>query len=460
MDAQSVSTDGPVEMSSAYSSYQAALDAAAGGILYINDTKREEAITYDQTHDGTTIIGVGDNWVQKPSNPTDGEATFRVADGTSGTVRNMTWIGVQVENPDLVDGDILTNDAQPGSDWRRPAWERGPPNSTNVTCALEDCVWINCKVNRVQGHGFALDQAERARVVNCTARRTAFDGFYQKRSGGDIKFIGCDSIWAGRHNFTSATQPAEEDSVHMIGCYGEDAYLAGVDMEDGRHLHLDVTVKNTSRKQNTGFGTNSGLNVNANSEKVTGTIRVINPNVRVATILGRCEDLTIISHRDDDGTQIPTDVPGVDIQGASGSLNVDLEHACGATEASVNFGGVSDWRVEGVIRESQGQSVSAYESQNCRIDVTSINPCLNASNLDGAGTSHVELDDGGANACEDWHISILASDANGNAENGVAGSGGDTSYIVVEGSLRNAYTNNATVGLSTNSSTYEANLIT
>lgn len=435
----------PIVFSSKFNTFQGAVDAAGGGVVVIDDTKREEGIGLAAANSGLTVVGKGGT-VQKPSVPTNGEATWRVKDGESTEIADITFRDVVVENPDLGDVDIDNEDTRAGPD-RRSAWEPVPPASSNVTASLTNWTWENCRASHVQGYGFGFHTVDQANLSGCVAEYTCYDGYYQATSGMVGSVIGCKSLWSGRHNFTAAGA-ADEDDFQILGCYGEDAYTAGIDIEDGQNISLNARIRNPSRSGGTG-NIDSGIQVSSPSISVGGRVVVHDPNNRGATLSGpSLDDFSVTVYQS--AVQNPNDTREIRVNDASGTGTFSV-FGGGGTTGAIFLLNNNDNRILNAdihVEDAYAHSLEIYRSDKNNIRVTSVDPNQSAA-LD---VPHVKIHGISSENALDNVINLTAVDNGGNAAYGVLG-GGNSDYSRISGNVRGAYSSAATSGLGVNSDT-------
>lgn len=430
--------DGPITFSSQYSTYQQAIDAAGQGLLFIDDTKREENITLslNTPNDGIDIIGLGDNWVEKPTNPTNGVPTFN----TNGSVSNVRFVNIKIRNPDLGDGDIGNQSTIAGGDQRD-----GISHSGGAAVNWEI---ISPTIHHIQGYGIRITLAEDTLTVrDGNIWRVAFDSYYARDDNGEsARFIDCYSGWSGRHNYAIANNSSSSNEENVItGCYGEDAFTAGIDLEDAGRTHLEATIQNASRSNNSG-SVNSGLNVSADSGPVSGTFKSVDHNVQAADITGETEGLTIISERSANEAN-PNGVTPVVINGVGSERQHDITVKVirgGNTSGAVSLTDVDGGHIEIIGRETQGATVSLVGVQKSVIHVVSKEPVQDSANVTGEYQSHIAVKDSSNRVSQDNDVTIVARDLDGGVENAVYDDSDGSGYSRYSGNVRNAYSNQAT----------------
>jgi len=433
LDGQSISTDGPVEMSSEYASIQAALDAAAGGTLFINDTKTEEDIRFDSQHNYTTIWFVGGNAIEQPASPS--ASAVMQGNNNSNEVVDVTIYDLEIYNPNLSDGDINNVDTTSGAF----VW-----NTSDVTTgAMRDWTFINPTVHHVQGDGIgARNPAGTLRVINPTVHDVGNDGVRARtpstvNDGVEIIFENIDCRDVGRHA-TSISGDARASNIRITG-YGENTYLGIVDLEEGQNVSLDVRGKNSNLKGGTGEAS-SGLNVGADSENVTGYFEVVNPGQKGAHIQNHVDDLTVVTRRTDGNAQNPQNQAAVEVTNtASGTLNAEI-YGGGSDKAALAVVVPTNMDIDAHVEEAYAASYRCYRHNHAKVNLTSIDPAQGGASLAADFRTHVHLSGSASTQVENMTYHINAEDANGNAEHVVVGDAGNAASNLYLGSAAGAYT--------------------
>jgi hypothetical protein len=445
------SVTGPVATSSEYGTIQAALDAAAGGLLLINDTKTEEGIAIGPEHSVTTIRCVGRHGIHQPANPTGGVAVIQSANADS-TVEDVTFIDLRIFNPSLGDGDIDNEDTIADQKTRTNGVEWRAPVVSNPTTPFR-FEFVRPHIDHVNGYGIALQGARDTYTVrDGNVTNVCYDGYYARTYGSEvtITYDGCFAADCGRHNFsmsgTAAGKRAYVSGVSM------NAYTSGLDIEHGRNVTLDLTTIGAGRatpKTGGSSALHSGLYISDPSARVNGVFRSINPKGYSAYLKAAPDGLTI-SHTDDVGKSSALLPPIWLDKFEGGALTVDatgggIAEGGNSTSGVVYLNQINNLTINGTIRNAWGSSLTIDSSAHNDIDIVSAQP-----QQSGKGSAHVYLRDRDSAPTHN-DITVVADEDAGNAEYAVNAVADAADYNRYSGVVAGAFASSATTGVGANS---------
>jgi len=442
---------GPEVYLSSVADLQTAINDASGGHVVIDETVQEEDISIGEADAGLVMEWVGDNWLEQPSDDKDGVEIIGINSDNPPSDCDVKLINPRIRNPNLSDADIGEEDSL---------------NQGNSTDAIAVSDVRRLYIERPEIHhlnGFGIKAAkvhEVLTVVSGEIYQTGWDGIYSGGTAGEtddnqVRIDGVHCRNNGRHNVAIAGDPVE-GHVHVSGVL-ENAFAAGLDLEDAGPTHVDLTVQNPSTGGGTGF-IDSGCKFSSGSESLSGEIRVENPNNSgYAGKSGQYEDL----HIEVRGASAGKDAAFLK-SAPQGSVSLRVVGG-GKDAGAIRFldnkeslpGGLS---ATAVVEDAHGASVRWRNMAGCSLDLVSRDPVqAGAANVDADDATHLKVSgNSGNNAIARYNdIRIVAVDNDGGADHAVTvgTSNSDENKNRYHGNVVGGYSDTATDGLGSSSDT-------